>query len=132
MKIKAVIEKGTDGRYAISSEQSFGRNHFGGFGDTIDVAKKDFLESVKECRELAIEDGDKIPADYSVEFRYDIPSFFEDFDFVNASKFAKYAGINESKMRQYKIGLAYPGEKTTKKILDAIHRIGSDFISVSL
>lgn len=63
---------------------------------------------------------------------YDMPSFFEDFDFINASRFAQFAGINESKMRQYKSGVALPGEKTTRKILDAIHRIGSELSSVSL
>ncbi len=71
-------------------------------------------------------------AEYAITFRYDLPSFFADFDFINASKFAQYAGINESKMRQYKSGVAYPGEKTTSKILDARHRIGTELSSVSL
>lgn len=131
-KITAIIEKGPDGRYAITSAQSFGKNHFGGYGDTIEDAKADFRECVKDCRELAIADGDIVPEEYQVTFRYDIPSFFEDFDFINASRFAQYAGINESKMRQYKSGVAFPGEKTTKKILNAIHRIGSELSSVSL
>ena len=131
-KITAIIEKGPDGRYAITSPQSFGRNHFGGFGDTIEEAKADFRECVEDCRELAISDGDGAPEEYQVSFRYDMPSFFEDFDFINASRFAQFAGINESKMRQYKSGVAFPGEKTTRKILEAIHRIGSELSSVSL
>lgn len=131
-KITAIIEKGPDGRYAITSPQSFGRNHFGGFGDTIEEAKADFRECVEDCRELAVADGDGAPEEYQVSFRYDMPSFFEDFDFINASRFAQFAGINESKMRQYKSGVAFPGEKTTRKILDAIHRIGSELSSVSL
>ena len=131
-KITAIIEKGPDGRYAITSPQSFGRNYFGGFGDTIEEAKADFRECVEDCRELAIADGDGAPEEYQVSFRYDMPSFFEDFDFINASRFAQFAGINESKMRQYKSGVAFPGEKTTRKILDAIHRIGSELSSVSL
>ena len=61
-----------------------------------------------------------------------MPSFFEDFDFINASRFAQFAGINEIKMRQYKSGVAFPGEKTTQKMLDAIHRIGSELSSVLL
>ena len=81
---------------------------------------------------FAIADGDGAPEEYQVSFRYDMPSFFEDFDFINASRFAQFAGINESKMRQYKSGVAFPGEKTTRKILDAIHRIGSELSSVSL
>lgn len=84
----------------------------------------DFIESVLEAFEDASSELVHVP-DYKIEFRYDIPSFFADFDFINASRFAQYAGINESKMRQYKSGVAFPGEKTTRKILDAIHEIGS-------
>ena len=65
-------------------------------------------------------------------YKYDIPSFFNYFDFINVSRFAAMAGINESKMRQYKTGLAYPGEKTTKKIFSVIQKIGSDISNVSL
>ena len=100
-KIVAIIEKGTDGRFAVTSSQSFGKNHFGGFGETIEEAKADFRESVEDCRDLALADGECVPEEYQVTFRYDMPSFFEDFDFINASRFAQYAGINESKMRQY-------------------------------
>lgn len=130
-KIIAIIEKGSDGMFSVRSEQHFGNNYFGGFGETIAVAKDDFLASVHESSDDAKLNGECIP-DYQIEFRYDLPSFFANFDFINASRFAKYAGINESKMRQYKSGVAYPGEKTAMKIVDAIHRIGAELSSVSL
>ena len=131
MKITGIIEKGTDGMYSVRSEQHFGSSYFGGFGSTAQEAKDDFMESVREASADAQADG-MAPDDYDVSFRYDLPSFFNDFDFINASKFAQYAGINESKMRQYKSGVAYPGEKTARKILNAIHRIGAELSSVSL
>lgn len=131
-KITAIIEKGSDGMYSVRSEQHFGNNYFSGFGETVAIAKEDFLESVKECGEFATADGEDVPEDYQVMFCYDMPSFFEDFDFINASRFARCAGINESKMRQYKSGAAYPGEKTTRKIIETIHRIGAELSSVSL
>lgn len=130
-KITAIIEKGTDGMYSIRSDEHFGRNYFGGFGETVAIAKEDFLQCVQEAAEDAKMDGTEAD-EYSVVFRYDLPSFFADFDFINASKFAQYAGINESKMRQYKSGVSYPGEKTTRKIMDAVHRIGAELSSVSL
>lgn len=123
-KIFAIIEKGVDCMYSVRSEQHFGANYFGGYGESVSIAKKDFIESVLEAFEDASSELVHVP-DYKIEFRYDIPSFFADFDFINASRFAQYAGINESKMRQYKSGVAFPGEKTTRKILDAIHEIGS-------
>ena len=132
MKITAIIEKGTDGMYSIRSEQHFGGTYFGGFGESVAIAKEDFRESVQEALADAKAEGLEIAEGYTVCFQYDLPSFFNDFDFINASKFAQYAGINESKMRQYKSGTAYPGEKTVRKILDAIHCIGSELSSVSL
>ena len=130
-KILAIIEKGADGMYSVRSEQHFGRNYFGGFGESVAVAKEDFLASINEAEQDTRSDGGEVP-EYQVEFSYELPSFFEDFDFINASRFAQYAGVNESKMRQYKSGVAFPSEKTTRKILDAIHRIGSELSSVSL
>lgn len=130
-KIIAIIEKGSDGMFSVRSEQHFGNNYFGGFGETVAEAKDDFLASVRESSDEVESNGELVP-DYQISFRYDLPSFFGDFDFINASRFAKYAGINESKMRQYKSGIAYPGEKTTKKIVNAIHRIGAELSSVSL
>ena len=65
-------------------------------------------------------------ATVDVVFKYDIPSFFNYFDFLNVSKFAEFAGVNESKMRAYKCGAAYPGEKTTRKIMKALDRIAGD------
>ena len=131
MKITGIIEKGTDGRYSIRSEQHFGKNYFGGFGDSVSEAKTDFLESIEDAVADALCEGLKVNA-YEVSFQYDLPSFFNDFDFINASRFAQFVGINESKMRQYKSGAAYPGERTTKKILGAHHRIGAELSSVSL
>lgn len=130
-QIIAIIEKGSDGMYSIRSEQHFGSDFFGGFGCTVSEAKEDFRISVQESADSARSEGAKIE-DYAISFRYDIPSFFAAFDFINASKFAQYAGINESKMRQYKSGVTYPGERTAKKILEAIHRIGAELSSVSL
>lgn len=63
--------------------------------------------------------------------RYDLPSFFNYFDFINVSKFAEFAGINESKMRAYKSGVSYPGEKTTSKIFKAVKEIGKELCVAS-
>lgn len=127
MNIDAIIEKGPDGMYSVRSDQHIGNGYFGGFGETVSEAKEDFMESIHEVMEDTGHHDE-----VNVSFRYDLPSFFNDFDYINASKFAQYAGINESKMRQYKCGTAYPNEKTTEKILSAIKRIGAELCSVSL
>lgn len=126
MKVTAIVERSKDGLYSIYSDERIGRDCFGGYGESVAEAKKDFLVSVQEAIENAIKDGfDDVPVfeAVNVQFKYDIPSFFNYFDFFNVSKFATYAGVNESRMRAYKSGTAFPGEKTTKKILKAVQTI---------
>ena len=134
MKIKAVIEKGKDAHYYIYSEDHFGNSYFGGFGDSVSAAKADFVNSVKEAIVEETEESHKVPSfdDIMIEYQYDIPSFFNFFDFINVSKFASYVGINESKMRAYKSGVSYPSEKTTAKIITAIQNIGNEFRTAAL
>ena len=129
MQIVAIIEKGSDGFYSIRSEQKVGRYFFGGYGDDVKSAKEDFMESVNESVKEAAKEGAEMPEGIEVSFKYDIPSFFNYFDFLNVSKFAEYAGINESRMRAYKSGLAYPGERTTRKIMRAVESIGKEISS---
>lgn len=132
MHIIGIIEKGPDGYYSVQSEQKVGRYYFGGYGENVRSAKNDFLESVRESLAGATQEGAEIPSDFDISFRYDLPSFFNCFDYLNVSKFAEYAGINESRMRAYKSGLAFPGEKTTRKIMKAIESIAKDFSSALL
>jgi hypothetical protein len=134
VKVKAVVEKGSDGLFSVYSEDHFGNSYFGGFGDSVAKAKEDFLVSIRESINEQASEGKDVPnfEDVSVEYRYDIPSFFDFFDFINVSRFAQFAGINESKMRAYKSGVSFPGEKTTQKIIDAAHKIAAELSSTTL
>ena len=132
MQIVAIIERGSDGFYSIRSEQKVGRYYFGGYGEDVKSAKEDFLTSVRESLDGAAKEGAQIPAGIDISFRFDLPSFFNYFDYLNVSKFAEYAGINESRMRAYKSGIAFPGEKTTRKIMKAIEQIRQDLLSASI
>ena len=135
MKVLAIVEKGTDGLYSIYSDDMLLNHGLGGYGSSVEEAKADFMESIKEAKEMIIEDGETLPEgveSINVTFKYDLQSFFNYFDWINVSQFAKKAGINESKMRQYKNGLAFAGESTTKKILDTIKNIGAELQSATL
>ena len=132
MQIVAIIERGSDGFYSVRSEQKVGRYYFGGYGEDVKSAKEDFLTSVRESLDGAAKEGAQIPAGIDISFRFDLPSFFNYFYYLNVSKFAEYAGINESRMRAYKSGIAFPGEKTTRKIMKAIEQIRRDLLSASI
>jgi hypothetical protein len=135
MKVTAIVEKGKDGLYSIYSEQEICNHCFGGYGESVEIAKSDFIQSIDEAKDMIKEETGVIPNEFSdlqVTFKFDIASFFNYFDWINVSKFAQYAGINESKMRQYKSGSAFAGERTTNKILSAIKKMGAELSAASL
>lgn len=116
MKLTAIIEKGDNKFYTIYTPDGIPGFHIGGCGESVVEAREDYMECIDEMREIAKQEGKPFPKDIEVEFRYDIPSFFNYFEWINISAFAKQAGINESKMRAYKAGLATASEKTMNKI----------------
>ena len=107
---------------------------FGGFGNSAQEAKDDFMHSIEEAVELLQEEGkdDYLVEDFVVEWKYDIPSMFGCFEYLNISKFAVVAGVNASKMRQYARGIAYPSEATVQKISSAIDTISKDLSAIRL
>lgn len=135
MKITATVERTDSNFYSIISEDVIAGCHFAGYGDSVQEAKQDFYEGIEESLECAREMGKEVSVtakEIEVEFRYDIPSLFNDFDWINVSAFAKIAGINESKMRAYKAGVASASEKTTTKILSALRTMGAAMLAVTL
>lgn len=111
-KIKAIIEKANDGGISIYSEDVSGAYSF---GLTEQEAKDDFVSVLEEQAEYYKERHGEFPSwyksGYSVEYVYDLSGFFEAFPFINASKFAKEIGINESVMRKYKGKIVTVSEK---------------------
>ena len=134
-KITATIERNDNNYYQISSDDEIMDCCFGGYGYSVDEAKKDFYESIEEAKEIVAERGGEWPREaeeISVEFRYDLPSFFNCFDWINVSQFAKRAGINESQMRQYKAGIASASEATMRKIMGTIRKMSAELQAVTM
>lgn len=135
MKIVGTIERNDNKYYQISSDDEIMGHCFGGYGYSVVEAKTDFFKSIEEAKQMITEEGLTIPADaeqIEVEFRYDIPSFFNYFDWINITAFAKQAGINESKMRAYKSGVASASEKTLQRILSTIKAMGAELTAATL
>ena len=128
----ALIEMGKDGSFSVYTPDI--EATIIGEGATVAEAKSDFENSVAELLRFYQEDGETIPEELqgvSFEYKYDLPSFFHHFNFLNITKFAQLAGINPSLMRQYKQG-QYVSEKQVSKIQTEIHRIGRELMSINL
>lgn len=135
MKVSALIERTENGYYSIACDGKIGNFCLGGFGDSVKDAKADFDSIVKEAQESYLKEHGELPDELKevvVEYRYDLQSFFNYFNWINISKFAQAAGINESKMRQYKTGKAFASERTKNAIESTIHKMSEELASVEL
>ena len=133
MKTIALIEKGQDGTFGIFTPDL--QHTIIGHGITVTDAKSDFENSMKEMIDSYTEQKNEIPNELQkiqFEYKYDLASLFDQYDFINVSKFAHMAGINASLMRQYKSGNQYISENQLSKIEETIHKIAREMAAIKL
>ena len=131
MKVKAIIEQGADGLFSVymkDADLSFGLN---GQGVSVREAKTEFLAAYEDIKSLYAEQGKPIET-LVFEYEWDMPSFFNYFDWLNMSAVAKRAGVNPSLMRYYKGKEAYISEPQTKKIEQTLQRLGRELADLRL
>ena len=131
--MKVSIEKQSDGSY-IAYNTTGDKVQLIGTGDSVKEAKEDFFNSLDEVLQSYNEIGDDIPEflNEEIEFRFDITSLFEYYSMFNVSALARYLGINDSLMRQYRSGAAQISDKQLQKIEAGIHRLGSELAALRL
>ena len=131
MKQRVIIEWSKDGSYSAYAPDM--KSAPIGTGNTAEETKQDFLNTVREMREVYIEEGKSVPEELTAEFdfQYDISALFSAFPFLNISKTAQALGINESLMRQYSKG-QYVSKQRMIEIEEGIHELGARLQQVSL
>ena len=133
MKTVIIIEKGKDGTYSVYPAK--GDMIIIGEGSSVEKAKDDFMNSYNEMKEYLKEKGKNMPSELNeehFEYKYDISSLFNEFNFINVSKFAEWLGISPSLMRHYKSGNTYISMNQVKKIEEGLHKIATQLLSVTL
>jgi predicted RNase H-like HicB family nuclease len=133
MVTTALIEKGKDGTYGIFTPDI--DSTIIGEGMTVEEAKADFENSVREILQFYREDGKPLPEelkDIRFVYRYDIASVFDYYNWINVSRFAKKASINPSLLRQYRMGKTYISENQITKIENALHDLGNELAAIKL
>ena len=92
----------------------------------MDEAKKDLAACLDEAREA----GD-MKGDLTLEYKYDLQSFFNYFAYFNVNEVARRAGINPSLLRQYSSGCKKAGEKTYERLSECFSNIKKDLQAAS-
>lgn len=131
MNFQVSIEKQSDGTYIAYNTNVDGLSLIG-TGNTVSEARQDFYNSMKEVAETY--DEKDVPECLKVEpeFKFDLASLFEYYSMLNVSAFARFLGINDALMRQYKKGNTYISDMQLQKIENGIHQLGKEFSSLKL
>ena len=134
MNTTAVIETGPDGGFDIFLPDI--ENHvFFGEGDSVQEAKEDLLNSYQELLDYYDEESRPIPEeirDLEFDYKYDIASFFDEFNWINISALARVLGMNKSLLHQYKKGNTYISHEQMKRIETGIHELARKMLEFSV
>ncbi|WP_298938852.1 hypothetical protein [uncultured Dysgonomonas sp.] len=129
LKVNIVITKNGNQGFICSCDYPFKEFDLGGSGDSVEDAKADCFTFYDEMRKEYPEDN--LP-DLEVEWAYDLPSFFDRFDFLNVTKVARYAGMSPSNFRHYVAGSKPVTQAQLTKIKQAIEKMTDEMRASSL
>ena len=106
-------------------------------GSTMDEVKVNIAEAIDFFKESCLEDGDELPevlkGYYQLEFKMDMQSFLELYSGIfTKSGLERITGINQKQLWHYAKGKTHPRPAQVLKMETALHRLGSDLLSVRL
>ncbi len=123
-----VTKNGTHG-FICSCDYPFADFDLGGSGTTVEEAKEDCFTFYQEMKE---EYPDSDFPELDVNWVYDLPSFFNKYDFLNATKVAKYAGMSPSNFRHYVAGSKPVTANQLKRISQAFNNMANELKKSSI
>ena len=130
MKANIIIEQTKDGYFSCFVEEELPYVGLLGYGDSSQEAIDDLISTYTQLKEDLKAEGKYLP-DLEFVVHYDMPSFFNRFNFLNQSKIAEKAGINPSLMRKYTSGVARAGQKQYDKLHTAVQALAKDMLAAA-
>ena len=120
-KAIAIIETGPDHTFSIFSDDDSLNYGVIGDGNTIAEAKIDFMNAYREVKECILDSGEDFD-EVEFVFRYDIPSFLQEFAYAfTLAGLERITGINQKQLGHYVSGYRKPSAKTVRKMEEGIH-----------
>ena len=127
-KVKAFIERGSDGTYGVYVDLEDNTLNYGilGEGNSAREAMEDFKIGYLEMKELFEDEGKHfVEADF--EFHYDTASFLEYYtEYFSIAGLSRLTGIHQGQLSHYLTGHRKPSPKTVVKIEQSIHRFAKE------
>jgi hypothetical protein len=95
-------------------------------GDSWEELQKMIIEML----DLTFEDLGFTFSIEDIKFDYDLESFFDFYNVINAKALSERIGMNQSLLAQYIKGIKKPSPRQTKRILEGVHQIGRELTEV--
>lgn len=129
-EVTAIIERGSDGLYSVYIDDPDYPYGIIGTGATVKEAESDFEAGYNDMKSFVEESGDRFQEAKFV-FKYDVPSFLQDFAFAfSLAGLERITGINQKQLGHYISGYRRPSATTVRKIESAIHSFSEQLRSV--
>ena len=122
-KIRAFVERGSDGTYGIYVDWEDNTLNYGviGEGNSVQEAIADFKAGYLEMKELHKEES-KPFVEAEFEFHYDTASFLQYYtEYFSLAGLSRLTGIHQGQLSHYLTGHRKPSQKTVEKIDRSIH-----------
>jgi predicted RNase H-like HicB family nuclease len=118
-------------------------NHFGAFatncngiygaGNTVEECKQNLLEGLR----LFISTTENLPeilmGDFEIEYHFDAQSILNHYTKVfTKPALERLTGINQKQLHHYATGLKKPRLEQRKKIETALHKLGTELLTIQL
>jgi len=131
-QIHVILELGKDG-YGVWFKEI---NNIFGFGETVELAKKDAQDVIDFYIKCLNESNNPIPeilkGKYELVFEFDVEALLKYIDgTVSKKALAKSSGINPVQLSHYSSGLKKPRKEQREKIIAGLHKIAKDLLAVT-
>lgn len=129
-KVKAIIERASDGSYSVYMDADDMDYMVTGTGDTAEEAIKVFMGGYEDMKRHYAEEG-KVFEEADFEFSYDMASFLSYFSKAfSLAGLSRITGINKSQLSHYVTGHRTPSKTTVKKIQDSVQSFAKELSQV--
>jgi hypothetical protein len=130
MKVKVIIERGSDNKYSAYMDYYDFDFGLSGFGNTAKEAIADFYESYEEEKTMCAKEGKVIP-ELEFDIKYDVYSFLDYYSgILSKSGLEKITGVNQKQLWHYSSGKRKPKAQTVKKIQERIRDFAEELKQV--
>ena len=129
VKLKVQIGVSSDhfGAFALNCDGIYGA------GNTVEECKENLLEGLHLYISSTKDLPEILKGEYEIEYHFDVQSILRYYsDVFTKPALERLTGINQKQLHHYATGLKKPRPEQRKKIETALHKLGTELLTIQL